>query len=121
MKHNVFFDNVAKKRIRETQSIYNLLRRAHQNIHGKWMSNAGGGNYLLFSDPNSNIIYKHTPSRDNAGMLKIFRTPSCYSGADVAEYGQPGSNGLKLDAQGRLTINKHGNHRVYGMTDEVFG
>ncbi len=64
--------------------------------------------YLLFSDPNSNIIYKYTPD----GKLEIFRTPSGYSGADLAEYGQPGSNGLTLDPQGRLTINEHGNHRV---------
>jgi gluconolactonase len=70
------------------------------------------GNYLLFSDPNSNIIYRYTPNRDNAGMLEIFRTPSGYSGEDVGEYGQPGSNGLTLDARGRLTINEHGNHRV---------
>src|SRR5262249_44648724 len=28
------------------------------------------------------------------------------------EYGQPGSNGLTLDPQGRLTINEHGNRRV---------
>jgi gluconolactonase len=33
-------------------------------------------------------------------------------GADIAEYGQPRSNGLTLDAQGRLTINQHGNRRV---------
>ena len=30
----------------------------------------------------------------------------------MAEYGQPGSNGLTLDARGRLTINEHGNHRI---------
>ncbi len=70
------------------------------------------GNYLLFSDPNSNIIYKYTPNGNNAGTLEVFRTPSGYSGADIAEYHQPGSNGLALDAQGRLTINEHGNHRV---------
>ena len=70
-----------------------------------WVSNEG---YLLFSDPNSNIIYKYTKD----GMLSVFRQPSGYSGADVAEYGQPGSNGLTLDAQGRLTIDEHGNHRV---------
>jgi gluconolactonase len=70
------------------------------------------GNYLLFSDPNSNIIYKYIPDGNNPGKLEVFRTPSGYSGADVAEYGQPGSNGLTLDAQGRLTINEHGNHRV---------
>jgi gluconolactonase len=78
------------------------------------------GKYLLFSDPNSNIIYKYTPDGNNTGKsadsdpsgLEVFRTPSGYSGADIAEYGQPGSNGLTLDPQGRLTINEHGNHRV---------
>ncbi|MFN0084724.1 MAG: SMP-30/gluconolactonase/LRE family protein [Blastocatellia bacterium] len=74
-----------------------------------WMPD---GRYLLFSDPNSNIIYKYTPKGDDPGKLEIFRTPSGYSGADIAEYGQPGSNGLTLDPQGRLTINQHGNHRV---------
>ena len=66
------------------------------------------GGYLLFSDPNTNIIYKYTKD----GQLSVFRQPSGYSGADIAEYGQPGSNGLILDPQGRLTINEHGNHRV---------
>jgi len=70
------------------------------------------GNYLLFSDPNGNIIYKYMPNGNNAGKLEVFRTPSGYSGADIAEYHQPGSNGLTLDGQGRLTINEHGNHRV---------
>ena len=69
-----------------------------------------GGKYLLFSDPNSNAIYKYTPDGD--GKLEVFRTPSGYSGADISEYGQPGSNGLTLDPQGRLTINQHGNRRV---------
>lgn len=68
------------------------------------------GGCLLFSDPNSNIIYKYDPA--GPGELSVFRTPAGYSGADIAEYGQPGSNGLALDAQGRLTINEHGNHRV---------
>jgi gluconolactonase len=68
--------------------------------------------HLLFSDPNNNIIYKYTPNETSAGKLDIFRTPSGYSGADIAEYGQPGSNGLTLDPQGRLTVNQHGNHRV---------
>lgn len=68
----------------------------------------GNGEYLLFSDPNSNIIYKY--SKD--GDLSIFREPSGYSGSDIAEYTQPGSNGLALDKAGRLTIDEHGNHRV---------
>src|SRR5262245_32744694 len=71
------------------------------------------GGYLLFSDPNANTIYKYKPQMNNAaGELTVFRQPSGYSGADVSEYGQPGSNGLTLDGSGRLTINEHGNHRV---------
>jgi len=68
---------------------------------------------LLFSDPNANTIYKYLPgATDRPGSLSVFRRPSGYSGSDIAEYGQPGSNGLTLDHQGRLTINQHGNRRV---------
>ena len=74
-----------------------------------WIKNGG---HLLFSDPNSNSIYKFTPNVNETGKLEVFRNPSGYSGADIAEYGQPGSNGLTVDPQGRLTINQHGNHRV---------
>jgi gluconolactonase len=48
----------------------------------------------------------------------VFRAPSGYSGADIAEYRQPGSNGLALDARGRLTINEHGNRRVVRLEDD---
>ncbi len=69
-----------------------------------------GNGQLLFSDPNANTIYKYDEA---SGELSLFRTPSGYSGADIAEYRQPGSNGLALDPQqGRLTINEHGNRRV---------
>jgi len=73
-----------------------------------------GNGHLLFSDPNANTIYRYVlpVAPGIAGALDVFRTPSGYSGADVAEYGQPGSNGLTLDARGRLTINEHGNHRI---------
>ncbi len=66
------------------------------------------GGYLLFSDPNNNLIYRW--SEDEG--VSIYRTHSDYSGMDIGEYGQPGSNGLTLDAQGRVTINEHGNRRV---------
>ena len=82
-----------------------------------WVNKDGGS--LLFSDPNANTIYKYTPNGNEEGRLDIFRTPSGYSGADIAEYGQPGSNGLTLDPQGRLTINQHGNRRV--VRDEKDG
>jgi gluconolactonase len=69
---------------------------------------------LLFSDPNANTIYKYEPE----GKLSVFKKQSGYAGNDIAEYSQPGSNGLTLDAQGRLTINQHGNRRVLRMEND---
>ncbi len=63
---------------------------------------------LLFSDPNANTIYRWS----DVDGLSVFRTKSGYSGTDVGEFTQPGSNGLALDREGRLTINEHGNRRV---------
>jgi gluconolactonase len=66
------------------------------------------GGYLLFSDPNNNLIYRWSEEDG----VSVYRTHSGYTGMNIGEYGQPGSNGLTLDAQGRLTINEHGNRRV---------
>lgn len=66
------------------------------------------GGYLLFSDPNENTIYRWNPD----GQVSVFRTKSGYAGVDIGAYHQPGSNGLTLDREGRLTINEHGNRRV---------
>ena len=63
---------------------------------------------LLFSDPNENTVYRWTP---DAG-ISVFRANSGYTGPDIAAYGQPGSNGLTFDDEGRLTIAEHGNHRI---------
>jgi gluconolactonase len=64
--------------------------------------------YLLFSDPNANTIYRWSPD----GQVSVFRAKSGYAGVDAGEYGQPGSNGLTLDPEGRLVINQHGARRV---------
>ncbi|HEV3468284.1 MAG TPA: SMP-30/gluconolactonase/LRE family protein [Pyrinomonadaceae bacterium] len=81
-----------------------------------WVGREGG--YLLFSDPNSNRIYKYRPGgAAEPGGLTVFREPSGYAGADIKEYGQPGSNGLALDPRGRLTINQHGNRRVVRLEE----
>jgi gluconolactonase len=63
---------------------------------------------LLFSDPNQNAIYRW--SEDDG--VSVFRANSGYAGADIGRYGQPGSNGLTFDPEGRLTIDQHGNRRV---------
>jgi gluconolactonase len=66
------------------------------------------GGYLLFSDPNNNLIYRWSPD----GYVSVYRSHSGYTGFNIGEYGQPGSNGLTMDREGRLTINEHGNRRV---------
>ena len=63
---------------------------------------------LLFSSPNTNVIYRWHPS----GRVSVFRSKSGYSGIDIGRFTQPGSNGLTFDPQGRLTICQHGNRRV---------
>jgi len=47
--------------------------------------------YLLFSDPNTNTIYRYDPHNND---VTIYMSHSGYTGADVGEYEQPGSNGL---------------------------
>jgi len=71
-----------------------------------WINDAEG--YLLFSDPNNNTIYRMTPDGD----VQVYLTKSGYTGDNIGEYRQPGSNGLTTDSQGRLTICQHGNRRV---------
>jgi gluconolactonase len=65
--------------------------------------------YLLFSDPNTNTIYRYNPKTYN---ITVYMSHSGYTGADIGEYGQPGSNGLAIDKEGRLIIDQHGNRRV---------
>jgi gluconolactonase len=75
--------------------------------NGRFGPDAAEG-HLLFSDPNNNLIYRMTPD----GEVSVFRPKAGYTGENIGEYKQPGSNGLALDEQGRLTICQHGNRRV---------
>jgi gluconolactonase len=82
------------------------LASGFQFIEGPvWVRDPG---YLLFSDPNNNVIYRWVPESG----LSIYRTKSGYSGVDIGDYHQPGSNGLTLDREGRLTVDEHGRRRV---------
>lgn len=65
--------------------------------------------FLLFSDPNANVIYKFEPFNQN---VSVYITKSGYTGLDIGEYHQPGSNGLALDKEGRLVVCQHGNRQV---------
>jgi gluconolactonase len=72
--------------------------------------------YLLFSDPNTNAIYKHDPTMGN---VTVYMTKSGYTGLNIGEYHQPGSNGLAIDAQHHLIVCQHGNRRI--VRDETKG
>ena len=69
-----------------------------------WIKNGG---YLLFSDVPMNIIYKW---QEGKGVSTYF-TPSGYTGT-IPRGGEPGSNGLTVDSQGRVTSCEHGDRRV---------
>ena len=69
-----------------------------------WVKNGG---FLLFSDIPRNSVMKWT-LQDGA---TVFLKPSGFTG--IVDYGhEPGSNGLTIDAQGRLISCEHGDRRV---------
>ena len=70
-----------------------------------WVS---AGKYLLFSDIPKNTIWKW---KDGEG-LTLFLKPSGYTGKDPFTGREPGSNGLTLDASGRLVMCQHGDRRI---------
>jgi gluconolactonase len=67
--------------------------------------------YLLFAEITSNSIRKLMPD----GAVSIFMQPSGYTGA--APYGgkEPGSNGMTLDHNGRLTVAGHAHRDVWRL------
>ncbi len=80
-----------------------------------WIADAGGGGgSLLFSDVPRDSIYRWREDdarwRENDG-LSLWLRPSGYTG-DVPRGGEPGSNGLALDAAGRLVLCQHGDRRL---------
>ncbi|HTM56271.1 MAG TPA: SMP-30/gluconolactonase/LRE family protein [Pirellulales bacterium] len=65
------------------------------------------GGYLLFSDIPRNSVIKW---KEGEGV-SLFMKPSGYTG--VVDYmPEPGSNGLTVDAQGRVIFCEHGDRRV---------
>ncbi len=82
------------------------LAEGFQFIEGPVWHPAG---YLLFSDPNANVIYKYSPKTKN---VEVYITKSGYTGTDVGKIHQPGSNGLTLDKNGLLYVAQHGNRRI---------
>ena len=68
------------------------------------------GAYVLFSDVPQNRIYKW---KEGEGAT-VWLEPSGYTG-DTPRGGEPGSNGLLLDSEGRLVLCQHGDRRIARM------
>ena len=66
---------------------------------------------LLFSDVPKNTVYKWT---EDDGV-KLFLKPSGYTGSTSSNSAEEGSNGLAVDAQGRLVLCQHGDRRLARM------
>ena len=65
------------------------------------------GGALLFSDVPNNVIWRWS----EADGAREFLRPSGYTGS-VPRGGEPGSNGLAVDGDGRLYMCQHGDRRV---------
>ena len=69
-----------------------------------WMSE---GNLLVFSDVPQNTVFQWTED----GGVTTFLKPSGYTGSE-SRGGEPGSNGLVMNADRRLVLMQHGDRRV---------
>ena len=68
------------------------------------------GGFLLFSDVPRNVILRWKQGEGAREWLK----PSGYTGREPRG-GEPGSNGLTIDSEGRLVICQHGDRRIARM------
>jgi gluconolactonase len=73
------------------------------------------GDYLLFSDVPMNTVFRWDKRRG----ISVFLQPSGYTGSQPRG-GEPGSNGLTHDKQGRLILCQHGDRRVARLEDGKF-
>jgi gluconolactonase len=72
-----------------------------------WIGRRDSGGYLLFSDIPNNVVMKWKQGE----TLSVFLKPSGYTGTKPRG-GEVGSNGLTLDAAGRLVLCQHGDRRI---------
>ncbi|HEY7120615.1 MAG TPA: SMP-30/gluconolactonase/LRE family protein [Tepidisphaeraceae bacterium] len=62
---------------------------------------------LYWSDVPQNVVYRWSEGKG----VSVYLRPSGYTGA-TPRAGEPGSNGLTIDRDGRLTLCEHGDRRV---------
>lgn len=68
------------------------------------------GGFVIFSDVPQNVVYRWKEGEGISTYLK----PAGFTG-DQTDSPEPGSNGLAVDAQGRLLLCQHGDRRLARM------
>ena len=82
-----------------------VLSEGHEWVEGPiWVPELQS---VLYSDIPNNAVYRWS---EGAGDV-LWLQPAGYTG-DVPREGESGSNGLALDAQGRLVLAQHGDRRI---------
>lgn len=71
---------------------------------------AQDGGYLLFSDVPRNTVYKWAEGEG----VSVYLKPSGFTG-EKSGAGEPGSNGLAINAQGKLLLCQHGDYALSMM------
>lgn len=69
---------------------------------------------LLYSDIPPNKIFKWTEEKGS----ELYLTPSGYTGS-IPRGGEPGSNGLLLNKEGKLVLCQHGDRRMAVMDADL--
>lgn len=83
-----------------------VLSSGHDWIEGPvWVKE---GQYLLFSEIPRNQILKWASGE----KVSVYMEPSGYTGAEPFTGSEPGTNGLIIDPQGRLTMCCHGDRSI---------
>jgi gluconolactonase len=67
--------------------------------------------FLLFAEIPANNIVKWTPGKGSS----VFIHPSGYEGTEPYNGPEPGSNGMTLDAEGRVTVAGHARRNVWRL------
>jgi len=67
--------------------------------------------FLLFAEIPANNIVKWSPESG----ASVFLTPSGYRGTDPFKGREPGSNGMTLDEDGRVTVAGHAGRTIYRL------
>ena len=101
-------DPVAKTIVPENAQLERVVTGFNKWTEGPvWTDNGD----LFFAEIPSNNIIRWTPGKN----ASVFIHPSGYTGAKPFGGPEPGSNGMTLDADGRLTIAGHARRNVWRL------